>query len=172
MPQYKEYFQEAKIDGIMLYNLTNEDLINLNVHSEMHHLSVKRAIQVLRLNNFNPLCLKRRPTSDEKADKAEVMNWTNHRVMEWLRSVDLSEYAPNLRGSGVHGGLMIYEPRFNSTVLADILSIPSSKTLLRRHLNTHFIDLIGAENQMIKRETEIKPNYQPLSAANKIKLVS
>jgi hypothetical protein len=155
----------------MLYNLTNEDLINLNVHSELHHLSVKRAIQVLRLNNFNLTCLKRRPTSDEKADKAEVMNWTNHRVMEWLRSVDLSEYAPNLRGSGVHGGLMIYEPRFNSTVLADILSIPSSKTLLRRHLNTHFIDLIGAENQMIKREMELKTNYQPLSAANKIKLV-
>jgi len=37
----------------------------------------------------------------------EVMLWTNHRVMEWLRSIDLSEYAPNLRGSGVHGGLMV-----------------------------------------------------------------
>lgn len=37
----------------------------------------------------------------------EVMLWTNHRVMEWLRSIDLSEYAPNLRGSGVHGALMV-----------------------------------------------------------------
>ncbi len=27
--------------------------------------------------------------------------------MEWLRSVDLAEYAPNLRGSGVHGGLIV-----------------------------------------------------------------
>ena len=34
------------------------------------------------------------------------MLWTNHRVMEWLRTIDLSEYAPNLRGSGVHGALM------------------------------------------------------------------
>ena len=92
--------------------------------------------------------------------------------MEWLRSIDLSEYAPNLRGSGVHGGLMVFEPRFNSTVLADILSIPSSKTLLRRHLNTHFIELIGSENQMIKREAELQPTYHPLSAANKVKLVS
>jgi hypothetical protein len=91
--------------------------------------------------------------------------------MEWLRSIDLSEYAPNLRGSGVHGGLMVFEPRFNSTVLADILSIPSSKTLLRRHLNTHFIELIGSENQLLKREAEIQPLYQPLSAANKVKLV-
>lgn len=27
--------------------------------------------------------------------------------MEWLRSVDLAEFAPNLRGSGVHGGLIV-----------------------------------------------------------------
>lgn len=38
---------------------------------------------------------------------ADICQWTNHRVMEWLRSVDLAEYAPNLRGSGVHGGLMV-----------------------------------------------------------------
>lgn len=37
----------------------------------------------------------------------DVVLWTNHRVMEWLRCIDLSEYAPNLRGSGVHGGLMV-----------------------------------------------------------------
>lgn len=30
----------------------------------------------------------------------QVAVWTNHRVMEWLRAVDLSEYAPNMRGSG------------------------------------------------------------------------
>ena len=40
----------------------------------------------------------------------EVMLWTNHRVMEWLRTIDLSEYAPNLRGSGVHGALMVCKP--------------------------------------------------------------
>lgn len=37
--------------------------------------------------------------------------------MEWLRSVDLAEYAPNLRGSGVHGGLMVR----NHFVLASLL---------------------------------------------------
>ncbi len=92
--------------------------------------------------------------------------------MEWLRSIDLSEYAPNLRGSGVHGAIMVFEPRFTSTVLSDILSIPGAKTLLRRHLTTHFIDLIGAENQLLKREAELQPTYVPLSAATKIKIVS
>jgi len=59
------------------------------------------------LNNFNPSCIKRRPCSDEKNDINEIMYWSNHRVMEWLRSIDLSEYAPNLRGSGVCGALIV-----------------------------------------------------------------
>ena len=86
---------------------------------------------MLRTCNFDPTCLKRRSSGvpgllrkeiseeeDYSADElatngeenycTEVVYWTNHRVMEWLRSVDLSEYAPNLRGSGVHGALMVY----------------------------------------------------------------
>ena len=58
--------------------------------------------------------------------------------MEWLKEVDLSEYAPNLRGSGVHRGLILHEPRFTGELLASLLSIPTSKTLLRRHLAIHF----------------------------------
>jgi hypothetical protein len=154
----------------MLNNLTNEDLYSMNIQSELHYLSIKRAIHVLRLNDFNPQCLRRRPSGDDLLDKSEVILWTNHRVMEWLRSIDLSEYAPNLRGSGVHGALMVFEGRFNSTVLADILAIPASKTLLRRHLNTLFIDLIGAQMYEAKRECEGQPGYQPLNAATKLKM--
>lgn len=49
---------------------------------------------------------------------AEISQWTNHRVMEWLRSVDLAEYAPNLRGSGVHGGVMVRRGEKSPFVLA------------------------------------------------------
>ena len=45
--------------------------------------------------------------SQSNLSPSEVVQWSNHRVMEWLRSVDLAEYAPNLRGSGVHGGLIV-----------------------------------------------------------------
>lgn len=45
--------------------------------------------------------------SQSNRSPSEVVQWSNHRVMEWLRSVDLAEYAPNLRGSGVHGGLIV-----------------------------------------------------------------
>lgn len=63
------------------------------------------SFQVLREHNFDPTVLKRRsvPEEDQRSrTPAEVALWTNHRVMEWLRTVDLSEYAPNLRGSGAY----------------------------------------------------------------------
>ena len=71
--------------------------------------------------------------------------------MEWLRHVDLSEYAPNLRGSGVHGALLVHETRFTAEILAGILSIPPSKTLLRRHLSLHIkVDtVIGCVNRCL-----------------------
>ena len=71
--------------------------------------------------------------------------------MEWLKEVDLAEYAPNLRGSGVHGALLVHEPRFDDVLLADLLSIPSNKTLLRRHLSIHFKELVGRDVMQKKR---------------------
>ncbi|CAF4010933.1 unnamed protein product [Rotaria sp. Silwood2] len=170
LPQYKEYFAESKVDGRLLNNLTLEDIIYLNITNELHHLSIKRAIQVLRLNGFNPTCIKRRPSPDDKNDMTEIMHWSNHRVMEWLRSIDLSEYAPNLRGSGVCGALIILELRFNASTLAEILSIPMSKTLLRRHLTMRFQELIGNDLQNRKNQYEKSPNYQSLTAHTKIKI--
>ena len=74
-------------------------------------------------------------------------------MMEWLKEVDLAEYAPNLRGSGVHGALILYEPRFDDVLLADLLSIPANKTLLRRHLSIHFKEVVGRETMQKKRNS-------------------
>ncbi|XP_008109703.1 liprin-beta-1 isoform X10 [Anolis carolinensis] len=169
LPQYKTQFDEGKVDGRMLHYMTIDDLLSLKVVSVLHHLSIKRAIQVLRINNFEPNCLRRRPSDENNFTPSEVSQWTNHRVMEWLRSVDLAEYAPNLRGSGVHGGLMVLEPRFNVETMAQLLNIPPNKTLLRRHLATHFNLLIGQEAQLQKREAMESPDYVLLTATAKIK---
>ncbi|KAK3581545.1 hypothetical protein CHS0354_031887 [Potamilus streckersoni] len=179
LPQYKDTFYDARVDGRMLHVLTVDDLLALKVTNELHHFSIKRGIQILRVNSFNPMCLRRRPTQDEvgtiKREGAlinvpgEVALWTNHRVMEWLRTIDLSEYAPNLRGSGVHGALLVLEPRFNAELFAQLLSIPGNKTLLRRHLSTHFVALIGNDVQIKKREFESMPGYVPLIPNAKIK---
>lgn len=169
LPQYKTQFDEGRVDGRMLHYMTIDDLLSLKVVSVLHHLSIKRAIQVLRINNFEPNCLRRRPSDENSITPSEVQQWTNHRVMEWLRSVDLAEYAPNLRGSGVHGGLMVLEPRFNVETMAQLLNIPPSKTLLRRHLATHFNLLIGAEAQHQKRDAMELPDYVLLTATAKVK---
>ncbi|XP_078195172.1 liprin-beta-1 isoform X19 [Callithrix jacchus] len=169
LPQYKTQFDEGRVDGRMLHYMTVDDLLSLKVVSVLHHLSIKRAIQVLRINNFEPNCLRRRPSDENSITPSEVQKWTNHRVMEWLRSVDLAEYAPNLRGSGVHGGLMVLEPRFNVETMAQLLNIPPNKTLLRRHLATHFNLLIGAEAQHQKRDAMELPDYVLLTATAKVK---
>nr|XP_034974400.1 liprin-beta-2 isoform X7 [Zootoca vivipara] len=169
LPQYKDQFHESRVDGRMLQYLTVNDLLFLKVTSQLHHLSIKCAIHVLHVNNFNPHCLRRRPADENNISPSEVVQWSNHRVMEWLRSVDLAEYAPNLRGSGVHGGLIILEPRFNGDALAMLLNIPPQKTLLRRHLTTNFNVLIGPEAQQEKREILESTAYAPLTTTAKVR---
>nr|XP_057942698.1 liprin-beta-2b isoform X2 [Doryrhamphus excisus] len=168
LPQYKDQFSEARVDGQMLEYMTVNDLLVLKVSSQLHHLSIKSAIHVLHLNKFNPYCLKRRPSA-QQLSRSEVVQWSNHRVMEWLRSVDLAEYAPNLRGSGVHGGLIMLEPGFNADTLALLLNIPPHKTLLRRHLSTNFSSLLGRHAQQEKRQYAESANHTPLSITAKVK---
>ncbi|XP_061776974.1 liprin-beta-2-like isoform X3 [Nerophis ophidion] len=167
LPQYKDQFSEARVDGRMLQYLTVKDLSVLKVNSQLHHLSIRCAIHVLHLNKFHPFCMKRRPSTDLSG--GEVAQWSNHRVMEWLRSVDLAEYAPNLRGSGVHGGLIMLEPGFNADTLAMLLNIPPHKTLLRRHLSTNFDNLLGRHAQQEKRQYAQAADHSPLDITAKIK---
>ncbi|XP_054888357.1 liprin-beta-2b isoform X10 [Poeciliopsis prolifica] len=169
LPQYKDQFNDGRVDGQMLQYLTVNDLLFLKVTSQLHHLSIKCAIHVLHVNKFNPNCLRRRPGNENEFSPSEVVQWSNHRVMEWLRSVDLAEYAPNLRGSGVHGGLIMLEPRFTSDTMAMLLNISPQKTLLRRHLNTNFNNLVGVQAQQEKREYTEAAGYSPLSITAKVK---
>ncbi|KOC66703.1 Liprin-beta-1 [Habropoda laboriosa] len=152
LPQHKEAFQNGKVDGRMLHRLTTEDLLNLGVTAQLHAASLRRGIQVTLTNGGN------------------IRLWTNHRVMEWLRVVDLAEYAPNMRGSGVHGGLMVYEGRFTSELLATLLSISPGKTLLRRHLTTHFNQILGREVVQRKREIESTLGFVPLTLTARLKV--
>lgn len=101
----------------------------------------------------------------------DIALWTCHRVMEWLRLIDFSEFAPNLRGSGVHGGLIIYEDGFNADLMSSLLSIPDDKTLLRRHIYSLFKELIGKDLFQQKRRYESHPHYTPLTPTSELKVV-
>ena len=64
------------------------------------------------------------------------------------------------------------EPRFGAELFATLLSIPAHKTLLRRHLSTHFVALIGSGMQQQKREAETQPGFVALSLGQKVKVSS
>lgn len=58
----------------------------------------------------------------------DVMVWSNERVMCWVQSLGLKEYADNLRESGVHGALLALDDTFDYTDLALLLQIPNQNT--------------------------------------------
>lgn len=66
----------------------------------------------------------------------------------------------------------VLEPRFNVETMALLLNIPPNKTLLRRHLATHFHLLIGAEAQRLKQECLENPDYTLLTATAKVKVTA
>ena len=80
LPQYKDSFLEARVDGRVLDKLTDSDLMSLKISNELHQLSVKCGVRLLRENKFDPSCLKRRSTPGEKSKfDDEIVFWTNHR---------------------------------------------------------------------------------------------
>ena len=68
--------------------------------------------------------------------------------------------------------MQVLEPRFTAELFAGLLSIPKDKTLLRRHLNTHFVGLIGSEIQHGKRQFQQSSDYAPLTPSTKIKVTN
>lgn len=59
------------------------------------------------------------------------MVWSNERVMCWVQSIGLKEFADNLAESGVHGALLALDDTFDYTDLALLLQIPNQNTQVR-----------------------------------------
>lgn len=59
---------------------------------------------------------------------ADVMVWSNERVMCWVQSIGLKEFADNLLESGVHGALLALDDTFDYTDLGLLLQIPNQNT--------------------------------------------
>jgi hypothetical protein len=59
---------------------------------------------------------------------SDVLVWSNERVIKWVQSVNLREYANNLIESGVHGALIALDESFDHNSLALALQIPTQNT--------------------------------------------
>uniref|UniRef100_A0AC34F5W4 SAM domain-containing protein n=1 Tax=Panagrolaimus sp. ES5 TaxID=591445 RepID=A0AC34F5W4_9BILA len=172
LPQYRDVFSENYIDGQMLLCLTAQDLIDMKITSALNHATLSRGIQFLHKVDFHLHRLEKH-FNQELLQKCpipnEVEKWAHGCVSHWLQSIDLIEFTPNLIFSGIHGALMVYEPTFTAESLAEVLQIPAHKTLLRRHLTTHFNNLIGQEVVSRKRETLAQPYVTFLSPLLRVK---
>ncbi|XP_058459377.1 kazrin isoform X3 [Malaya genurostris] len=142
LPQYGESFMHSLVDARMLDTLSKKELEKyLGVTRKFHQASIVHGIHVLRIMKYDRQSLAMRRLQSENVDTDPIV-WTNQRFVRWARSIDLGEYADNLKDSGVHGGLVVLEPSFSGDTMATALGIPPSKNIIRRHLATEFETLI------------------------------
>ncbi|XP_063741397.1 kazrin-A [Eleginops maclovinus] len=154
LPQYSQAFHNHLVDGRLLNSLTRRDLErHLNITKKFHQISLLLGIELLQLLNFDKEALQARRIQCEHQN-VDPLVWTSHRVVKWIKDIDLKEFAESLLSSGVHGAVMVLDPTFNTDAMATALGIPSNKHMVRRHLVEEMQSLIGSARAEVKQDYE------------------
>ncbi|XP_016345441.1 kazrin-like [Sinocyclocheilus anshuiensis] len=169
LPQYSQVFHNQLVDGRVLNSITRRDLETIfNVTNKFHVTSILSAIQLLQMLNFDKETIQARRAQCENRDLDPVV-WTSHRVIKWIRDIDLKEYADSLQNSGIHGAVMVLDPTFSADTMAKALDIPSNKHMIHRHLYEEIKVLLNPArtNQAQDYRKEGTPTHSPVSNCRK-----
>lgn len=168
---YRDHFAAQLVDGRVLDTLSRKDLErHLGVARRAHQVSLLHGVQLLRALRFDRQALAQRRSLCEHID-VDPLVWTNQRFVKWAHSIDLGEYAENLRESGVHGALVVLEPSFTSDTMAAALGIPASKNIIRRHLATELESLVQPARMSLEAEAVVQ-NRRSAGSLNERKLMT
>ena len=98
LSQYADSFNACLMDGRLLDNLTKRELEkHLGVTKKSHQTSIVHGITFLRMMKYDRQAIGERRRQCDLTDCDPIV-WTNERFISWARSIDLAEYADNLRG--------------------------------------------------------------------------
>ncbi|RXN19871.1 kazrin-like protein [Labeo rohita] len=150
LPQYSQVFHNQLVDGRVLNSITRRDLETVfNITNKFHTIQARRA-------------------QCENRDLDPVV-WTSHRVIKWIRDIDLKEYADSLQNSGIHGAVMVLDPTFSADTMAKALDIPSNKHMIHRHLYEEMKVLLNPArtNQAQDYRKDGTPTHSPSSNCRK-----